>query len=60
MWLDNVVFAGVGLLLMSRMGRESITNRGGDMGEAMDATRAWFARQGRRIGIGRRPEPAGA
>lgn len=60
MWLDNVVFAVVGLLLMSRMGRESITNRGGDMGEAMDATRAWFAKQGRRIGIGRRPEPAGA
>jgi lipopolysaccharide export system permease protein len=60
MWLDNVFFALVGLLLMARMGRESVTNRGGDLGETMDATRAWFAKQGRRIGIGRRPEPARA
>jgi hypothetical protein len=33
------------------MGREGVTARGGDMGEALDAVRAWIARQGRRLGI---------
>jgi len=56
MWLDNVFFLVVGLLLISRMGREGVTSRGGNLGEILDATRAWFARQGRRIGIGRDSE----
>jgi hypothetical protein len=35
------------------MGNERVTSRGGSLGERMDATRQWFARQGRRMGIGR-------
>jgi lipopolysaccharide export system permease protein len=52
MWLDNVFFLLVGLLLISRMGREGVTSRGGNMGEMIDATRAWFARRRHRVGIG--------
>jgi lipopolysaccharide export system permease protein len=52
MWLDNVVFLFVGLLLISRMGREGVTSRGGNFGEMLDATRAWFARQRGRTDIG--------
>jgi hypothetical protein len=33
------------------MGRESSTSRGGDMSELLDTTRAWFARQVRRVGV---------
>jgi hypothetical protein len=51
MWGANVIFLLAGLILMSRMGYESVTSRGGNLGQMMDATRAWFARQGRRVGI---------
>jgi len=44
MWIDNIVFLVVGLVLISRMGHERGTSRGGGFGEFMDATRAWFAR----------------
>jgi lipopolysaccharide export system permease protein len=44
MWIDNIVFLIVGLALISRMGHERGTTRGGAFGEVMDATRAWFAR----------------
>jgi lipopolysaccharide export system permease protein len=44
MWIDNIVFLSVGLALISRMGHERGTTRGGGFGEVMDATRAWFAR----------------
>lgn len=53
MWADNVIFVIVGLILLSRMGHEGVTSRGGSMGEFMDATRMWFARQTRRAGTGR-------
>lgn len=53
MWVDNIIFLVVGLLLIARMGNEGVTSRGGRMGEVMDATRDWFANQGRRVGIGR-------
>ena len=36
MWADNIIFALVGLLLMTRMGHEGVTNRGGDVGELVD------------------------
>jgi lipopolysaccharide export system permease protein len=58
MWLDNVFFLLVGLLLISRMGREGVTSRGGNMGEMVDSTRAWFARQRNRAGIRRDREAA--
>jgi lipopolysaccharide export system permease protein len=61
MWLDNVFFLVVALLLISRMGREGVTSRGGGMGEMVDATRAWFARQRHRVGLRRdREAPARA
>ena len=51
MWLTNLLFLGIAALLLSRMGKEGVTARGGDMSEAWDALRAWFARQARRVGI---------
>jgi lipopolysaccharide export system permease protein len=51
MWLTNLLFLVIAALLLSRMGKEEATARGGDMSEAWDALRAWFARQGRRVGI---------
>ena len=61
MWLDNVFFLIVGLVLISRMGREGVTGRGGNMHEMIDATRAWFARRRHRADIGRdREAPANA
>jgi lipopolysaccharide export system permease protein len=51
MWLTNILFFGISLLLLSRMRKEMATARGGDLSEAWDAIRAWFARQARRIGI---------
>jgi lipopolysaccharide export system permease protein len=52
MWLDNVVFLLVGLAFISRMGREGVTSRGGNLGEKLDAVRTWFARQRGRGDIG--------
>ena len=49
MWGANVIFLLAGLGLMTRMGREGATARGGSIGEVADATRRWFARQVRRI-----------
>lgn len=51
MWLTNILFLGIAALLLSRMGKEGVTARGGDMAEALDALRAWFAKQARRVGI---------
>jgi lipopolysaccharide export system permease protein len=51
MWLTNILFLGIAALLLSRMGKEGTTARGGDMAEALDALRAWFARQARRVGV---------
>ena len=50
MWTDNVIFLIAGLLLMTRMGRESGTGRGGGIGEIFEGARVWFARQSRRLG----------
>jgi lipopolysaccharide export system permease protein len=51
MWLTNLLFLGIAALLLSRMGKEGATARGGDMAEAWDSLRAWFAKQARRLGI---------
>jgi lipopolysaccharide export system permease protein len=44
MWADNIVFSVVGLLLMTRMGHEGVTSRGGGIGEWIEKIRARFAR----------------
>jgi lipopolysaccharide export system permease protein len=51
MWLTNLLFLVIAALLLSRMGKEGVTARGGDMSEAWDSLRSWFARQARRVGI---------
>jgi lipopolysaccharide export system permease protein len=51
MWAANILFTAVGALLLSRMGKEGATSRGGDTGEMMDALRVWIAKQGRRVGL---------
>jgi lipopolysaccharide export system permease protein len=50
MWGANVIFVAAGLALISRMGYESATSRGGGFASMVDATRLWFARRGRRAG----------
>ncbi len=51
MWLANIVFTIVGLVLLARMGKESGSSRGGDMREMLDLLRAWFAGWLRRLGL---------
>ncbi|HEX2781415.1 MAG TPA: LptF/LptG family permease [Gemmatimonadaceae bacterium] len=51
MWLTNIVFTIVGLILLARMGKESSTARGGDMREMLDMARSWIAGQMRRLGF---------
>jgi len=51
MWAANILFTAIGALLLSRMGKEGATSRGGDTGEMMDALRVWIAKQGRRVGL---------
>ena len=42
MWAGNVVFAIVGILLITRMGHETATARGGNFGEMVDSLRFWW------------------
>ena len=42
MWATNVLFTVVGLLLLSRMGKEGATARGGDLGEAFEQLKTWW------------------
>ena len=51
MWMANILFTIVGLVLLARMGKESGSSRGGDMREMLDLLRAWFARWLRRLGL---------
>src|SRR5581483_3285487 len=39
MWASNIVFGIIGLFLLTRLGRESSTSRGGDWGEFKDGVR---------------------
>ena len=41
MWMANVIFALIALLLLSKMGKEGSTARGGDMREMFDSIRGW-------------------
>jgi hypothetical protein len=51
MWSTNVIMTIVGLLLISRMGKESNSGRGGGTAEMFALFRSWIARQARRVGI---------
>jgi lipopolysaccharide export system permease protein len=50
MWAVNIIFAAVGLLLMTRMGHEGVTSSGGGLGEWFASLRAGFAGRDRRDG----------
>jgi lipopolysaccharide export system permease protein len=41
MWMANVIFAAIALVLLAKMGREGSTARGGDMREMLDSLRGW-------------------
>lgn len=41
MWAANILFALVAVWLLSKIGREARTARGGDMGEMIDSIRGW-------------------
>ena len=51
MWLTNLLFLVIAALLLSRMGKEGATARGGDLTDVWDSLRTWFARQARHVGI---------
>jgi lipopolysaccharide export system permease protein len=53
MWMANVIFALIALLLLAKMGKEGSTARGGDMKEMFDSIRGWV-----RSKVGRK-KPAG-
>jgi hypothetical protein len=60
MWMANVIFAAIALLMLRKMGKEGSTARGGDMREMFDSLRGWI-----RSKIGRKktltqPEQAAA
>jgi lipopolysaccharide export system permease protein len=48
MWAANILLTAVGLVLLSRMGRESATTRGGDFGEMLEIVRSLFRRDRRK------------
>jgi lipopolysaccharide export system permease protein len=41
MWMANVIFAMIALLLLAKMGKEGSTARGGDTRELFDSMRGW-------------------
>ena len=41
MWMANVIFASIALILLAKMGKEGSTARGGDMREMFDSIRGW-------------------
>jgi lipopolysaccharide export system permease protein len=45
MWIDNIVFFLIGVILVLNMGNENTTSRGGQFAERVDAVRAWFQRR---------------
>jgi lipopolysaccharide export system permease protein len=51
MWLANIVFTIVGIVLLARVQRSTGSTRGGDWGELVGNIRAWLARYLRRVGI---------
>jgi lipopolysaccharide export system permease protein len=60
MWVANVVFAAIALVLLAKMGKETSTARGGDMKEMFEALRGWVsAKLGRKKPV-MQPERAAA
>ncbi len=61
MWAANILFALIAVWLLSKIGREARTARGGDMGEMIDSIRGWTREK---LGMDRRrrraAEPAAA
>ena len=47
MWIANVVFGTLALILLARMGKESGTARGGDLREMMESVRHRFRKRPR-------------
>jgi lipopolysaccharide export system permease protein len=45
MWTGNIVFALIGIALVTRMGHESVTARGGNLAETIDSLRFWLAQR---------------
>ena len=43
MWAANIIFSAIALVLLSRMGRENSTGRGGDLHELLESIRARFS-----------------
>jgi lipopolysaccharide export system permease protein len=42
MWAGNIIFALIGIALISRMGHETATARGGNLAEMFDSIRFWL------------------
>jgi len=60
MWMANVIFAAIALLMLRKMGKEGSTARGGDMREMFDSLRGWIrSRIGRKKTL-TQPEQAAA
>jgi lipopolysaccharide export system permease protein len=51
MWAANILLTIVGLFLLARMGHESATSRGGDLGEMLDIFRNVFRRNRQQTAI---------
>ena len=51
MWGANLLFGGIGIILLARMGRESATSRGGDARELLENLRTWVAGKLAPIGV---------
>ena len=47
MWIANVIFGTLALILLARMGKESGTARGGDVREMIDNVRYRFRKRSR-------------
>jgi lipopolysaccharide export system permease protein len=60
MWMANVIFALIALVLVAKMGKEGSTARGGDMKEMFDSIRGWVrSKVGRKKPVAQ-PERAAA
>jgi lipopolysaccharide export system permease protein len=60
MWMANVIFALVALLLLAKMGKEGGTARGGDTREMFDSIRGWVRSKVGRKKPSIQPESAAA
>jgi lipopolysaccharide export system permease protein len=60
MWMANVLFAAIALLMLRKMGKEGSTARGGDMREMFDSIRGWARSKVGRKKPAAQPERAAA